>query len=136
RGGTDAGRSLVAAIDELRRLIPLTPSHELHRELEQVVAALTTLPKEIEPRRSNVMAIAERLKRIRADLVMATQPVAETGKLNQSLGEKRTGRLTPPKPAAVVEPISPDSLLTALPGIGQKSIKPYNEGLNIYTVQD
>ena len=135
-GGDDANRALVAAIDELRRLVPLTPSYDLHREVEQVIAALGTLPKETEARRATVMTIAERLKRIRAELVLATQPVAETGKLNQALGEKRTGRLTPPRPAAVVEPISPDSLITSLPGIGPKSIKPYNEALNIITVQD
>ncbi len=97
-----------------------------------MIGALKTLPKEHDARRTTVQRIAESLKELRGELVSATQPVADKGKLNTALGEKRTGK---PKNSSV-GPVSPDALLTALPGIGSKNIKPFNDGLGLYTVQD
>lgn len=108
----------------------------MEQQIEKTIVALRMVPSDIERRRPRVQEIAETLKVIRAELVAATQPVADTGKLNLALGEKRAGRKALPKATPSAEPISPDALLTALPGIGSKSIKPFNEGLGIFTVQD
>ncbi len=134
--GEDAGRANVAAIDALGIVRPHLPTYELQRENDQIIAALRTLPGEREARRTTVQRIAERLKVMRGELLAATQPVAEKGKLNQALGEKRAGRPPAPKKPVISEPISPDALLTSLPGMGGKTVKPYNEGLGIFTVQD
>lgn len=136
RNGPDAGRALAAAIEELHLVKPRTVSHTMERQIEQIIVALRMIPSETERRRPAVQIIAEQLKVIRAELLAATQPVADTGKLNQALGEKRAGRKPLEKTTTAPGAISPDALLTALPGIGSKSIKPFNEGLGIFTVQD
>lgn len=104
----------------------------MQRRVDQMIGALRTLSPDLEARRVTVQKIAEALKEMRGELVSATQPVAEKGKLNSALGAKRVGG---PKPSGVPS-ISPDALLTALPGIGPKSLKPFNDGLHLFTVQD
>ena len=131
-GGENAGRMLVQAIDDLRMLRPQTPSLQMQRTVDQMLGALTTLPKDLEARRVTVQQIAESLKEMRVEVVSASQPVAEKGKLNTALGAKRVGATKPIGGSS----ISPDALLTALPGIGPKNLKPFNEGLHLFTVQD
>lgn len=131
-GGEDAARSLVQALDDLHQVRPQTPSMQLQRSVDQMIGALKALPRDVESRRENVQRIAESLKEMRGELVSATQPPAEKGKLNAALGPKRVGATKPTGMAS----ISPDALLTALPGIGPKSLKPFNEGLHLFTVQD
>lgn len=132
-GGEEAGKSLVQALDDLQHLRPQTPSLQTQRQVEQMMAALRTLSNsDFESRRATVQRIAESLKELRVEVVNASQPVAEKGKLNSALGPKRTGS----EKKSSVGSISPDALLTALPGIGAKGLKPYNEGLHLFTVED
>lgn len=130
-GNDGWGRALVEAIDELRHVRPATPSMQSQREIDQMIAALGTLPRDVEARRAAIQRIAEALKSLRIELVNATQPVAEKGILNAAAGEKRVGRTTRTSLS-----ISPDAMLSALPGIGGKTIKPFNEGLHLFTLQD
>lgn len=130
-GGDDFSRALVQALDDLRQIRPQAPGLQLQRQIDGMISALSILSPDVEQRRTTVQTIAETLKAIRGEFVVATQPIAEKGKLNSALGPKRVGR-TASKPTS----ISPDALLTALPGIGPKGLKPYNEGLHIFTVQD
>lgn len=130
-GGDDYSRALVQALDDLRQVRPQAPGLQVQRQIDAMISALSTLSADLEQRRLTVQTIAETLKAMRGEFVIATQPTAEKGKLNSALGPKRVGRVTS-KPAS----ISPDALLTALPGIGPKGLKPYNEGLHIFTVQD
>lgn len=131
-GGEDTGRSLVQVLDDLQQIRPHTPSMQMQRQIDQMIGALKTLPREMDPRRTTVQRIAESLKELRGDFLEATQPVADKGKLNTALGLRRSGRKKPPG----LQSIAPDALLTALPGLGTKSIKPFNEGLHLFTVQD
>lgn len=132
-GDEDAGRSLVRVMDELRNLRPSTPSMQMQRTVDQMLGALTALPRDLETRRTTVQRIAEALKEMRGELVSATQPVADKGKLNTALGPKRSSGTNK---SGSVTTVSPDALLTALPGIGPKNLKPFNEGLHLFTVQD
>ena len=86
RGGPDAGRALAAAIEDLHLVRPRAVSHQMEQQIEQTIVALRLVPSDIERRRPRVQEIAETLKVIRAELVAATQPVADTGKQNLAFG--------------------------------------------------
>lgn len=135
RGGPELQRNLVLALDELSHVRPYAPTHQTDDAISRAIDALNHLPRDEKARRNRVQQIAESMKRVRIDLVQATQPMPETGKLNSTLGPERAGRLKPSR-VKTLSSISPDSLITALPGIGPKSIRPFNEGLGIYTVMD
>ncbi len=124
---------LVRALDALHLVRPETPSMQMQNQIDQMIGALNALPRDLEQRRTTVTRIAEDLKELRGELVTATQPPVEKGKLNTALGPKRAGKPASPKTKLTV---SPDALLTSLPGIGPKNLKPFNEGLHLFTVQD
>ncbi|MCO5215829.1 MAG: ATP-dependent DNA helicase RecG [Thermomicrobiales bacterium] len=126
-GGDDYVRELIRATDALTAARQGVPYQIVH-ELDTSIAALRALPRDLTARRAAVQTIAERLKAINAELLSATQPPVEKGKL--------TSALVPQKRKPLRLSVSPDDLLTALPGIGAKKLKPFNEGLHLYTVQD
>lgn len=133
RGGPDAGRELVNAINHIEAARAGTP-YQIVTELNTLAAAIRTLPKESEARKRSVQTIAEELKKLGADLVASTQPSVEKGKLTSALvPPKRTSTTST---ARGVTPVSPTDVLSALPGIGSKKLKPFNEGLHLFTVQD
>ncbi|MCA9834759.1 MAG: ATP-dependent DNA helicase RecG [Thermomicrobiales bacterium] len=133
RGGTDAGRELVNAIDHIEAARAGAP-YQIVAELNALAAAVRTLPKESEARKRSIQTVAEELKKLGADMVASTQPPVEKGKLTSALvPQKRASTSAGPRG---VTPVSPTDVLSALPGIGSKKLKPFNEGLHLFTVQD
>lgn len=132
-GGDDLNRQLVRALDNLGAIKRSSP-YQIGHQIDAMAAALRALPPALEQRRSTIQAIAEQLKILEADLVISTQPPVEKGKLTSALvPAARKPRSKPPKSALQ---IYPDDLLTSLPGIGARKLKPFNEGLHLFTVQD
>lgn len=79
RGGPDAGRELVSAINHIEAARADAP-YQIVTELNTLAAAIRTLPKESEARKRSVQTVAEELKKLGADLVASTQPSVEKGK--------------------------------------------------------
>jgi ATP-dependent DNA helicase RecG len=138
-GGPAIARDITMAVDTLRHLQPqAAATHEVAHALESSIDTLRHLSRDQEERRKQVEQIGKTLQAIKPILGQSTAG-PEIGKLNTALGEKRAGhppRERAPRRPVLVPSLTPDALITELPGIGPKNVRKYQEGLNLQTLQD
>ena len=138
-GGPDLGPDVTIAVDALRHLTPqIASTHELATTLESTIDSLLHLPRKESDRRREVERLGKGLQAIKPHLGQNETP-RELGKLNSALGEKRTGhpvREPAQRRVATIGQRPPDALLSDMPGFGPKKIKPYEENLNLHTLED
>lgn len=138
-GGPGLGPDVAIAVDALRHLTPqIASTHEIAATLESTIGSLMHLPRDESARRREVERLGKGLQAIKPHLGQNEMP-RELGKLNSALGERRAGH-TVRKPAsrrvATIGQRPPDALLSDLPGFGPKKIRPYEENLNLHTLED
>jgi ATP-dependent DNA helicase RecG len=138
-GGPDLGPDIAIAVDALRHLTPrIASTHEIAATLESTIDSLMHLSGEESTRRQEVENLGKRLQAIKPHLGQNEAP-RELGKLNSALGEKRVGhpiREPTPRRVPTIGQRPPDALLSDLPGFGPKKIKPYEENLQLHTLED
>ena len=138
-GGPEMGQDIAMAVDTLRHLQPqAAATHEAAVVLETAIASLRHLPRDPQERREQIAGIGKMLQAITPIIGVPTNG-PEIGKLNTALGEKRAGH--PPTERAPRRPVTipsltPDSMITELPGVGPKTVRKYQEGLGLHTLQD
>lgn len=140
-GGPDLALDITMAVDTLRRLEPqAAASHEVASTLESSIESLRHLPRDQQERRSQVETIGKTLQAIKPIIgEWSNGPAPEIGKLTTALVEKRgdqPAKERAPRRPVTVPSLTPDALITSLPGIGPKNVKKYQDGLGLQTVQD
>ncbi|HEV2072857.1 MAG TPA: ATP-dependent DNA helicase RecG [Thermomicrobiales bacterium] len=138
-GGPDLGPDIAIAVDALRHLThQIASTHEIAATLESTIDSLMHLSREESARRQEVELLGKRLQAIKPHLGQNESP-RELGKLNSALGEKRVGhpiREPAPRRVATIGQQPPETLLSDLPGFGPKRIKPYEDNLQLHTLED
>lgn len=139
RGGPSVPRDITLAVRMLRELQPRVAStHEAALTISSAISSLERLSPDQDERRTVIARLAGQLKAIQPHFGLAVE-TANVGKLNSSLGEKRTGRIAPvksvPSTPAPVRRLPPDASITELPRIGPKVAEKL-EKLGISTVED
>lgn len=139
-GGPEAGSALIRALDGLRAITPAAAATNAAAVVvDEAIATLRHLPADVPTRRAAVQRTAESLKAIGPVLGQPTHPEHEIGKLNTALGEKRTGHVVPERAPRRVRDVGsevPQAPITAVPGLGGRNARPFEEKLGLHTLQD
>lgn len=138
-GSADIRRDITMTLDTLRQLAPQVAStNAAAATFDEIITSLSRLPDDAEARKIEVERLGKALQAIKP-MLGDTSTTTEYGKLNTALGERRAGqpaKQRPPHRVNTVGQLPPDASISALPGVGPKNIKKYQEGLGLATLED